>query len=108
MSYCESQLKHCSNTSLLTNGLLTLRIVATTLRTTITTTRTKVLLLAYSRSVQQYIMFEGGLYKNIFNIMLSRSGSSLLGELLSLSSATSYYYEPLRQHNLTCAARHNR
>ena len=81
---------------------------STTTRTTITTTRTKVLLLAYSRSVQQYIMFEGGLYKNIFNIMLSRSGSSLLGELLSLSPATSYYYEPLRQHNLTCAARHNR
>ena len=53
-------------------------------------------------------MFEGGLYKNIFNILLSRSGSSLLGELLSLSPATSYYYEPLRQHNLTCAARHNR
>ena len=42
------------------------------------------------------------------HILLSRSGSSLLGELLSLSPATSYYYEPLRQHNLTCAARHNR
>ena len=38
---------------------------------------------------------------------LSRSGSSLLGELLSLSPSASYYYEPLWQHNLACSARHN-
>ena len=42
-----------------------------------------------------------------FSIPLSRSGSSLLGELLSLSPSASYYYEPLWQHNLACSARHN-
>ena len=32
----------------------------------------------------------------------SRSGSSLLGELLALPASSSYYYEPLWQHNLSC------
>ena len=32
----------------------------------------------------------------------SRSGSSLLGELLALPASSSYYYEPLWQHNIDC------
>ena len=32
----------------------------------------------------------------------SRSGSSLLGELLALPTSSSYYFEPLWQHNLSC------
>ena len=32
----------------------------------------------------------------------SRSGSSLLGELLALSPSASYYFEPLWQHNISC------
>ena len=36
----------------------------------------------------------------------SRSGSSLLGHLLSVS-ASSYYFEPLWQHQLDCPTRRN-
>ena len=32
----------------------------------------------------------------------SRSGSSLLGELLALPPLASYYFEPLWQHNISC------
>lgn len=34
-----------------------------------------------------------------------RSGSSLLGELLSLPTSSSYYFEPLWQHKLSCEER---
>ena len=37
----------------------------------------------------------------------SRSGSSLLGDLLSLSPSSSYYFEPLWQHRLDCDSRGN-
>ena len=37
----------------------------------------------------------------------SRSGSSLLGELLSLHPSTSYYFEPFWKYDLPCSQRHN-
>ena len=37
----------------------------------------------------------------------SRSGSSLLGDLLSLSPSSSYYFEPLRRLKLKCRERLN-
>jgi len=43
----------------------------------------------------------------ILVLSYSRSGSSLLGELLSLDPSSSYYFEPLYQHKLTCEQRAN-
>ena len=38
---------------------------------------------------------------------MARSGSSLLGSLMSLHPSTSYTYEPFHQDKLSCAQRYN-
>ena len=61
--------------------------------------RTKVLLLSYTRYERLW-----RLHHNI-KLLLFRSGSSLLGELLSLHSSSSYIFEPYKKFDLTCEER---
>ena len=60
----------------------------------------KVLILSYSRYIQGLkVLYLIIIWVTNNILLLSRSGSSVLGELMSLHPSTSYTFEPFRQDN---------